>query len=176
MAARCTVVYGSIAMDAKTAACGGEEAVAPPNAAPSSSQRAPAPVGGQQGSAAPPMPAGGAGAGAGEDEQRQDGEMERFYALLANVRAMRGVYRSSGDGAGADSAGEDGATGGNADGGGERRRARRANLPWRPVFRMEDFADAPAGKGGGATSRSVVRALPAKQPANEADNDDGRGT
>ncbi|KAG8067870.1 hypothetical protein GUJ93_ZPchr0005g16107 [Zizania palustris] len=163
-------------MDAKTAASGGEEAVALPNATPSSSSspRAPAPVGGQQGSAAPPLPAG--GAGAGEDEQRQDGEMERFYALLANVRAMRGMYRSSGAGASADSAGADGATGGNADGGGERKRARRANLPWRPVFRMEDFADVPAGKGGGATSRSVVRALPAKQPANEADNDDGRGT
>ncbi|XP_062180548.1 NRR repressor homolog 2-like [Phragmites australis] len=54
--------------------------------------------------------------GAGDDEQ-----VERFYALLDNIRAMRAMFRSGG---------------GTATG---RKRAREAELPWRPAFRMEDF-------------------------------------
>uniref|UniRef100_A0A0E0L1P1 Uncharacterized protein n=1 Tax=Oryza punctata TaxID=4537 RepID=A0A0E0L1P1_ORYPU len=94
---------------------------------------------------------GGAAAGEEDDGGDEQRAVERFYALVANVRAMRGMYRSSGDGASADSA-----TGGNADGGGgERKRARRADQPWRPVFRMEDFADV---AGGADTTRSSARA------------------
>ncbi|KAK1697152.1 hypothetical protein QYE76_013849 [Lolium multiflorum] len=55
------------------------------------------------------------GDGVGEDEQ-----VERFYALLANIRALRDVY-----GAGWSS----------------RKRPRVAEPPWRPRFRMEDFRE-----------------------------------
>jgi len=53
--------------------------------------------------------------GGGEDDDEQ---VERFYALLENIRAMRGML-------GATAAG--------------RKRAREAEPPWRPAFRMEDF-------------------------------------
>jgi hypothetical protein len=53
---------------------------------------------------------------AGEDEQ-----VERFYALLANIRALRNVYGAVGP---------------------SRKRARVADPPWRPEFRMEDFREA----------------------------------
>uniref|UniRef100_A0ACD5TAE4 Uncharacterized protein n=1 Tax=Avena sativa TaxID=4498 RepID=A0ACD5TAE4_AVESA len=52
----------------------------------------------------------------GEDEQ-----VERFYALLANIRALRDVYGPAGS---------------------TRKRARVAEPPWRPKFRMEDFREA----------------------------------
>jgi hypothetical protein len=55
------------------------------------------------------------GDGVGEDEQ-----VERFYALLANIRALRDVY-----GAGWSS----------------RKRPRVAEPPWRPRFRLEDFRE-----------------------------------
>ncbi|KAM0841062.1 hypothetical protein ACQ4PT_059255 [Festuca glaucescens] len=55
------------------------------------------------------------GDGVGEDEQ-----VERFYALLANIRALRDVY-----GAGWSS----------------RKRPRVAEPPCRPRFRMEDFRE-----------------------------------
>ncbi|KAM0841065.1 hypothetical protein ACQ4PT_059257 [Festuca glaucescens] len=55
------------------------------------------------------------GCGVSEDEQ-----VERFYALLANIRALRHVY-----GAGWSS----------------RKRPRVAEPPWRPRFRMEDFRE-----------------------------------
>ncbi|KAK1697154.1 hypothetical protein QYE76_013851 [Lolium multiflorum] len=55
------------------------------------------------------------GCSVGEDEQ-----VERFYALLANIRALRDVY-----GAGWSS----------------RKRPRVAEPPWRPRFRMEDFRE-----------------------------------
>jgi hypothetical protein len=54
--------------------------------------------------------------GGGEDDDEQ---VQRFYALLDNIRAMRGMV-STGTAAG-------------------RKRARDAEPPWRPAFRMEDF-------------------------------------
>ncbi|RLN28125.1 uncharacterized protein C2845_PM05G23310 [Panicum miliaceum] len=51
-----------------------------------------------------------------------DEQVERFYALLENIRAMRGML---GAGGAATAAG--------------RKRAREAEPPWRPAFRMEDF-------------------------------------
>ncbi|TKW27716.1 hypothetical protein SEVIR_3G275700v4 [Setaria viridis] len=60
-----------------------------------------------------------AGVRGGDDD---DAQVERFYALLDNIRAMRGML---GTGATATASG--------------RKRAREAEPPWRPAFRMEDF-------------------------------------
>jgi hypothetical protein len=57
----------------------------------------------------------------GEDD---DAQVERFYALLENIRAMRGMV-CTGATATAPASG--------------RKRAREAEPPWRPAFRMEDF-------------------------------------
>ena len=56
----------------------------------------------------------------GEDDDEQ---VERFYALLDNIRAMRGMVSTGGTGTAA----------------GRKKRARDAEPPWRPAFRMEDF-------------------------------------
>lgn len=55
----------------------------------------------------------------GEDDDEQ---VEKFYALLENIRAMRGMVGAGGTATAA-----------------ERKRAREAEPPWRPAFRMEDF-------------------------------------
>ncbi|KAL6864986.1 hypothetical protein ACP4OV_016137 [Aristida adscensionis] len=107
----------------KQLARGGAGGEAPPSSAqapPSSSQTAAA-----------------ARAAAGDDGEVDDEQVERFYALLANIRAMRGVY---GYGAACDDDGDGGETDGGGGGGAARRkRARHAEPPWRPVFRIEDF-------------------------------------
>nr|CAB3461685.1 unnamed protein product [Digitaria exilis] len=64
------------------------------------------------------------------EEEEDDEQVERFYTLLANIRALRGLY-SAGDGP---------MGGGAADGRG-RKRAREAEEPWRPAFQMVDFVD-----------------------------------
>uniref|UniRef100_A0A0D9WFR2 Uncharacterized protein n=1 Tax=Leersia perrieri TaxID=77586 RepID=A0A0D9WFR2_9ORYZ len=151
-------------MDGDKAAAGGGDKTAPRDAAaPSSPARATSTAEGEKRSA-PPLTgdevdgAGnlitaanvdGGGGGEEEEDDEQDA-VERFYALIANVRGMRGLYRSGGGGGG------DGADSGN-DGGGERKRARRANEPWRPVFRMEDFAAASSGDGAAGVSPSPAR-------------------
>ncbi|RLM99639.1 uncharacterized protein C2845_PM06G25570 [Panicum miliaceum] len=76
--------------------------------------------------------AAGAGAGSRGGEEEDDAQVERFYALLDNIRAMRGAY-GDGDGAGAD--------GVETGGGGARKRLRAAEPPWRPAFRLEDFEE-----------------------------------
>ncbi|XP_048553822.1 NRR repressor homolog 1-like [Triticum urartu] len=97
--------------------------------------------------------AGGSGtpeeSGGGEDEQ-----VERFYALLANIRALRDVYGA---------------------GGSSRKRARGAEAPlWKPKFRMEDFREAddavPAKKG--RSDRDERQRLENSDAA-EADGEDG---
>ncbi|KAL6631093.1 hypothetical protein ACP70R_028433 [Stipagrostis hirtigluma subsp. patula] len=94
------------------------------------------------------------GGGGEEEEEVDDEQVERFYALLANIRAMRGVYGDGfGGGAGTDGGQTDGA------GGGPRKRARRAEPPWRPAFRLEDFEEPPSP----ATMSS-------RKPRNEADD------
>ncbi|RCV18042.1 hypothetical protein SEVIR_3G275600v4 [Setaria viridis] len=65
-----------------------------------------------------------------DEEEDDDEQVERFYALLANIRALRGllpphVAPSSSCGGGASS----------------RKRQRAAEPPWRPAFRMEDFEE-----------------------------------
>lgn len=66
---------------------------------------------------------------AADDEEVDDEQVERFYALLANIRAMRGVYTAGG---GETAAGS---------GSGARKRLRSAEPPWKPAFRLEDFED-----------------------------------
>ena len=80
--------------------------------------------------------AAGAGSGGGGGEEDDDAQVERFYALLDSIRAMRGAY-GAGDVDG-DSAGADGVEAG---GGGGRKRLRAAEPPWRPAFRLEDFEE-----------------------------------
>lgn len=82
---------------------------------------------------APAEAAAGAGGGGEEDD---DVQVERFYALLDNIRAMRGAY-GAGDGDG-DGTGADGVEAGS---GWARKRLRAADPPWRPAFRMEDFEE-----------------------------------
>ncbi|XP_062179424.1 NRR repressor homolog 1-like [Phragmites australis] len=73
----------------------------------------------------------GGGGSAGGEEDDDDEQVERFYALLANIRALRGAHRA---------ADTDGAE---TDGGcGARKRVRSADPPWRPAFRLEDFEEA----------------------------------
>ncbi|CAN6347120.1 unnamed protein product [Urochloa humidicola] len=61
--------------------------------------------------------------GRGEDDDEQ---VERFYALLENIRAVRSMLGTAGGGAATAAVGR-------------KRRAREAEPPWRPAFRMEDF-------------------------------------
>uniref|UniRef100_A0ACD5TAE9 Uncharacterized protein n=1 Tax=Avena sativa TaxID=4498 RepID=A0ACD5TAE9_AVESA len=171
------VYQQSVAMDATTAAA---EAVAPSADADSalSSQRpaAPKPVPGQE---EEPLQAAGADMATttettsttsaecgGEDEQ-----VEKFYALLANIRAMRGM--SARENADAGESTED--TASEVCGG--RKRARWAEQPWRPAFRMEDFEEAP----GGSASKKDVRddegagtsRRPGRDTTDEAAEDEG---
>jgi hypothetical protein len=106
--------------------------------------------------------------GGGEDEQ-----VEKFYTLLANIRAMRSMHgRGSGD---ADTSTE-GAASVSEVCGGVRKRARWAEQPWRPSFRMEDFKEAPGGSAtrkhtkddGAATNRR-----PGTDTTDEAAEDEG---
>jgi len=101
------------------------------------------------------LPAAGGGSGAvqgcGAGDADDDEKVERFYALLANIRALRGLC----------SAGESGS----AAAGRGRKRAREAEAPWRPAFRMEDFeevsqsqATADARSGAGVVARPPAAA------------------
>lgn len=97
-------------------------------------RRAPLPVPEGAEAAADAPAAAGARSGGGEEDD--DAQVERFYALLDSIRAMRGAYGAGdvdGDGAGA--------VGVEAGGGGGRKRLRAAEPPWRPAFRLEDFEE-----------------------------------
>lgn len=84
--------------------------------------------------AAPAAVSGGGG------EEEDDEQVERFYALLANIRAMRGAYvPGSGSGTGALDDGVVDTGGGGA--GARVKRLRGSEPPWRPAFRMEDFEE-----------------------------------
>ncbi|XP_062180788.1 NRR repressor homolog 1-like [Phragmites australis] len=78
-------------------------------------------------------PAAGGLENAGGGEEEDDEQVERFYALLANIRALRGAYSAAAD---------IGTDGGEAHCGGARKRLTGAEPPWRPAFRLEDFEDA----------------------------------
>ncbi|WVZ98246.1 hypothetical protein U9M48_043711 [Paspalum notatum var. saurae] len=66
---------------------------------------------------------------AGCEEEDDAEQVERFYALLDNIRAMRGML-GGGTGTGTAAA---------AAGRRKRRAPEAAEAPWRPAFRMEDF-------------------------------------
>lgn len=91
-------------------------------------------------------------AAAGDVVDDDDEQLERFYALLANIRAMRRVYTPG--------SGEE-----TLAGGGTRKRLRGAETPWRPAFRLEDFED----EATSATSRKKGR----RPPDGEEDDGDG---
>lgn len=78
-----------------------------------------------------------------------DEQVERFYALLDNIRAMRGMV----------------STGGAASG---RKRA-RDEPPWRPAFRMEDFEleEFDSGSAGCDGGKNKRESSIAKRPADE---------
>ncbi|KAK1697157.1 hypothetical protein QYE76_013854 [Lolium multiflorum] len=98
----------------------------------------------------------------------EDEQVEKFYELLANIRTLRAMHaRGSGN---ADASTDD--TASDKVCGGVRKRARWAEQPWRPTFRMEDFEEAPGGSAfkkdtrddeGAATSR-----WPGKKTMDEA--------
>ncbi|GJN14182.1 hypothetical protein PR202_gb00971 [Eleusine coracana subsp. coracana] len=74
-----------------------------------------------------PLPAGASGGAAVKDESggEEDEQVERFFALLANIRVLRGMYGAAASGA--DCRG--------------RKRARDAEPPWKPAFKLEDFEE-----------------------------------
>jgi hypothetical protein len=145
-------------MDATTAAAKDVARSAEADNAPSSQRTAaPKPVPGQE----EPLPAAAADTAPPTECGGEDEQVEKFYALLANIRAMRGMYaRGSGDaGASTDDTASEVC-------GGARKRARWAEQPWWPAFRMKDFEEAPGGSAskkdrrddeGAATSRRPVK-------------------
>lgn len=93
----------------------------------------------------------------GGGEEEDDALVERFYALLDNIRAMRGAYGGFGSG---------------DEGGGRTRvkRLRGSEPPWRPAFRLEDFEE-PA-----PTSSSSDVAPCAKRTRGQEQEADGEGS
>ncbi|XP_066361210.1 NRR repressor homolog 1-like [Miscanthus floridulus] len=79
----------------------------------------------------------------GEDDDQDDEQVERFYALLANIRALRGLY-SAGTGPAASGRGKG------------RKRAREAEVPWTPAFRLEDFEEEVKQGAAATDARSTV--------------------
>ncbi|CAN6342274.1 unnamed protein product [Urochloa humidicola] len=115
----------------------------------------------------------------GEEDDDDDEQVERFYALLANIRALRGLCTA-------------GESGGSPAAGRGRKRVREAEAPWRPAFRMEDFAeeevsqvagDAPCavkkkqGAGGaGVARRPVLAVATVRADADDREEEEARGT
>jgi len=128
---------------------------APPAAAavPSAAQQA-----AEQSPSSPEFDAAVAGvkaSGGGEDDDEQ---VERFYALLDNIRAMRGMVSTGGSGT---------TTG--------RKRARDAEPPWRPAFRMEDFEleEVDSDSVGCAGEKKKRRESSARRPADDEEQEEG---
>ncbi|XP_066360715.1 NRR repressor homolog 1-like [Miscanthus floridulus] len=93
--------------------------------------------------------------GGGEDD---DELVERFYALLDNIRAMRGMVSTGGSST---------TTG--------RKRARDAEPPWRPAFRMEDFEleEVDSNSVGCAGEKKKRRESSARRPADDEEQEEG---
>ncbi|TVU19054.1 hypothetical protein EJB05_35182, partial [Eragrostis curvula] len=126
-------------------------------------EKAPPPTGGSASSAdveqqpAPPLSVDVKVESGGEEDDEQ---VERFFALLANIRAMYGAAFAGG--------GESRAAGRG------RKRARGAEPPWRPAFRMEDFDDElRAGKKVEGTGGAKLLAGTSTVAVADADEDDG---
>ncbi|KAK3135772.1 hypothetical protein QOZ80_5BG0423250 [Eleusine coracana subsp. coracana] len=97
-------------------------------------------------------------------EEEDDEKVERFYALLANIRTMRGVFGTT-----------------TTTGKRKRTPARgRCDVPpWRPAFRMEDFESSDAGDS--KQKRGCARRVPAESEktsavvAADSDDDNAEG-
>ncbi|CAN6328518.1 unnamed protein product [Urochloa humidicola] len=76
------------------------------------------------------------------DDDDDEEQVERFYALLANIRAMRGMLPPYAPCAG--------------DVAGSRKRLRAAEPPWRPAFRMEDFEAQPAAPLASSSNKTKL--------------------
>ncbi|CAN6342273.1 unnamed protein product [Urochloa humidicola] len=113
--------------------------------------------------APPPADDGEPPVGIVEEEVDDDEQVERFYALLANIRAMRGMllppYASCVAGGGGDA--------------GSRKRLRSAEPPWRPAFRMEDFEVEPPASAPPAPSSKKTK-LTTTTDGGDDDDDDGK--
>uniref|UniRef100_A0A0E0JJE1 Uncharacterized protein n=1 Tax=Oryza punctata TaxID=4537 RepID=A0A0E0JJE1_ORYPU len=86
-----------------------------------------------------------------EEEQQQ---MERFYALVANVRALRAMFKEATLPRCRDND--------VSDGGGEQRKKRPRAVPWRPAFEMADFECG----GCGTTTDDIEAATTKGQDSN----------
>ncbi|KQK06654.1 NRR repressor homolog 1 [Brachypodium distachyon] len=97
----------------------------------------------------------------------EDEQVEKFYALLANVRAMKGLHTG---GSTSSDAGEEvcGASGG-------RKRERWAEPPWRPAFRMEDFEEAPAEGSASRKQRRDGASASPRRSGKETTTDEAAG-
>ena len=106
-------------------------------------QPAPLPAAGVAGTNAADGSASAAVQSCGEEDDQDDEQVERFYALLANIRALRGLY-SAGTGPAASGRGK------------VRKRAREAEAPWTPAFRLEDFEEEVKQGAAATDARSAV--------------------
>ncbi|GJM88386.1 hypothetical protein PR202_ga04444 [Eleusine coracana subsp. coracana] len=96
-------------------------------------------------------------------EEEDDEKVERFYALLANIRSMRGVFGTT------------------TTTGKRKRTPARGSCdvpPWRPAFKMEDFESEDAR--GSKQKRGFARTMPAASEksavvAPDSDNDNAEG-
>uniref|UniRef100_A0A0E0C2Q5 Uncharacterized protein n=1 Tax=Oryza meridionalis TaxID=40149 RepID=A0A0E0C2Q5_9ORYZ len=101
----------------------------------------------------PPPPEKETAAATATSEEEEQQQMERFYALVANVRALRAMFKE----AALPSCREDDVSGG---GGGEQRQKRPRAAPWLPAFEMADFE---CGGGGGGTTTDDIEAATTKK-------------
>ncbi|XP_047044435.1 NRR repressor homolog 1-like [Lolium rigidum] len=93
----------------------------------------------------------------GEEEE----QVEKFYALLANIRAMRAMYARDAGACTDDTASASEVRGG------VRKRARWAEQRWWPSFRMEDFEEAPDGSVSKKGRRDDVGVASSRWPGKE---------
>ncbi|KAL6890238.1 hypothetical protein ACP4OV_009001 [Aristida adscensionis] len=102
----------------------------------------------------------------GDDEQ-----VERFYALLASIRALRGMhYRSTAAGAGASASA---CTGSGRGGQGSKRARGASEPPWRPAFRIEDFQEVVAAGEEGRAGKRAMRGGVIGRPPSRTETDAG---
>jgi len=126
----------------RATASDGDGASVPPVEQQQKQQPVPLPAAGVTGTNAADGSASAAVQSCGEEDGQDDEQVERFYALLANIRALRGLY-SAGAGPAASVRGS-------------RKRAREAEAPWTPAFRLEDFEEEVNQGAAAADARCAV--------------------
>jgi hypothetical protein len=127
----------------RATASDGDGASVPPVEQQQKQQPVPLPAAGVTGTNAADGSASAAVQSCGEEDGQDDEQVERFYALLANIRALRGLYSAG--------------TGPAASGRGSRKWAREAEAaPWTPAFRLEDFEEEVNQGAAAADARCAV--------------------